>query len=410
MPGTDRQGQPQRRYLILWLILAASATAVLGGVLALHDRSTLLRWSVFLSTNVDQGRVLFQNKPCMQCHSINGVGGKYGPDLGQQPDPFSLPFLVTAMWNHAPHMWEYMREEHVPYPAFTYEQTAQLVAYLYMTSRMDSAGDPRRGRRLFSEDGCGRCHDAAPKKGDSPLPPPAAAALESPLAWSQAMWNAAPVMQQAMRKDGLPWPKLNDADLNDLFAFARQSAGDTVVPQQFVGNPERGWLVFQSQGCLQCHAPRGADRSGPENWPAKTFTQVSELMWNAAPAMAQAMRRQGKTPPRLNGEEMADLAAFVYALRYYDPPGSAIVGRSVFHWRGCSRCHGEEAEGTPFAPALRGQGTNYNSISLATALWNHGRQMFQRSEQLGVGWPALQESDVGDLLAFLNSPIEEHPR
>lgn len=408
MPGTDGHRKSQRRYLILWLILSVSATAILGGVLALHDHSTLLRWSVFLSIDLDRGRVLFKDKPCIQCHSINGVGGKLGPDLGEQPQSSSLPFLVTAMWNHAPHMWEYMREAHVSYPTFTYEQTAQLVAYLYMARHLDSAGDPQHGRLLFASDGCDRCHSLAREKGKLPLESAGAATLQSPMAWSQAMWNAAPAMNGAMRKAGLSWPKLNDSDLNDLFAFVRQNVEDPVVPQQFPGNPERGWQVFQSKGCIECHAPREQDRSRPENWPSRTFTQVVQLMWNQAPVMAQAMREKGQTPPRFTGEEMADLAAFVYALRYFDPPGSAIVGRSVFRWRGCSRCHGEEAQGTRIAPALRGHGTNYNSISLATALWNHGHKMFQRSQQLGFGWPTLQESDVGDLLAFLNAPEEKH--
>ncbi len=408
MSETDERRNSQRRYLILWLILAVSAMAVLGGVLVRHDRSTLLRWSVFLSTDLDQGRVLFQDKPCIDCHSINGVGGKVGPDLGEQPEPSSLSFLVTALWNHAPNMWEYMRRKHVPYPTFTYEQTAQLVAYLYMASHLDSEGDPRRGRLLFTADGCDRCHSVAGEKGKPLLEFAGAAALESPMAWSQAMWNGAPAMNEAMRKAGLPWPILNDSDSNDLFAFVRQDVEDPVVPQQFPGNPERGWRVFQSKGCIECHTPREQSRSWPENWPSKTFTQVGQLMWNQAPAMAQAMREKGQTPPRLTGEEMADLAAFVYALRYFDPTGSAIVGRSVFRWRGCSGCHGEEAQGTRVAPALRGHGTNYNSISLATAFWNHGQKMFQRSEQLGRRWPRLQEGDMGDLLAFLNAPVEKH--
>ena len=411
MPGTEEPRKSQRRYLLLWLILAVSATAILGGVLAVHDRGTLLRWSVFLSTDLDQGRVVFQQKGCIQCHSVNGVGGKMGPDLGgERGDPAGLAFLVTAMWNHAPNMWEYMRAEHFSYPTLSYEQAAQLVAYLYMSSRMDAMGDAQRGRLLFSTDGCIRCHAVTGRNGEHLMEAVGADAIQTPMVWAQVMWNHTPAMQEAMRKAGLPWPKLKDSDLNDLFAYVRQSIQDPVVPQQFPGDPERGWQVFQSKGCINCHAPRDKNPSGPENWQSLTFMQVGQLMWNSAPTMLRAMQDRGMASPRLTGEEMADLAAFVYALRYFDPPGSAIVGRSLFHWRGCSRCHGQEAQGTALAPALRGQGRNYNSISLATALWSHGHKMFQCNQELGLGWPTLQPSDVGDLLAFLNAPVEQQRR
>jgi hypothetical protein len=32
--------------------------------------------------------------------------------------------------------------------------------------------------------------------------------------------------------------------------------------------------------------------------------------------------------------------------------------------------------------------------------------MYEQSRKAGQSWPVLQESDVGDLLSFLNTPIE----
>lgn len=69
------------RYPIFWLTLAASALAALTTVVVTQDRQTLLRWSVFLFANPQQGSTLFREKGCVRCHSVNGVGGKVGPDL-----------------------------------------------------------------------------------------------------------------------------------------------------------------------------------------------------------------------------------------------------------------------------------------------------------------------------------------
>ncbi len=146
---------------------------------------------------------------------------------------------------------------------------------------------------------------------------------------------------------------------------------------------------------------------GPERPLPETFTELGGDMVSHSPLMEQAMARQGIARPQLSAQEMTDVFAFLYSLRYVDPAGSPHVGASVFKWRGCSRCHGEHAEGTARAPALRGR--SYNSISLAVALWRHGQKMYAQTGPVGIGWPTLVESDVGDLLAFLNSPPEEHP-
>lgn len=402
----SREEAPSPRRPFVWLILALAALAILGSVLAVKDRSVLLRWSVFLSTDIGQGRAVFQKKGCIHCHSVNGMGGSIGPDLGEGK-PSSVAFLVTAMWNHAPNMWAYMRAERFSYPTLDYEQTAQLVAYLYMASRLDARGDAQRGRLLFAKYRCTQCHSAARTPGphDTTLTDPQA--VRTPAAWAQAMWDSAPAMKKTMQEAGVSWPVLESSDLSDLYAYIRSRLHGSSLPPPMLGNPEKGWQLFQSYGCVDCHGLQGNGPGSPGTWRSLTFLQLGQAMWSNAPAMLAAMKERGMASPRLTGNQMDDVAAFVYTLRYFDPVGSAIVGRSVFEWRGCNRCHGKDAQGSSVAPALRGQGRNYNSISLATALWSHGPKMFERSQQLGIGWPRLQPSDVGDLLAFLNTPREQ---
>ena len=101
---------------------------------------------------------------------------------------------------------------------------------------------------------------------------------------------------------------------------------------------------------------------------------------------------------------MADLTAFLASLRYVEPTGSPFVGARVFNVRGCAQCHGPEAEGTRLGPRLRAGGDAYTAVSFTAALWKHTPRMIDRVEELGLSWPTLEATDIGDLVAFLNAP------
>jgi cytochrome c551/c552 len=404
----------RQRHLIVWLGLAGASLTILAAVVSRQDHRDLLRWSVFLSTNPEQGSAIFREKGCVRCHAVNGAGGKVGPDLGAAGGhPGDLPFLISAMWNHAPNMWKRMQDEKFSYPSLSYENTAHLMAYLFIASHMDSVGDAHRGKSLFTSKGCITCHNNVKLNREERMSKSQPNVRKTPMEWSQAMWASAPTMEEAMQGRGMIWPQLNQADLNDLFAYQSElERDDPPQAQQFPGDPERGWQVFQEKSCITCHsltedAAAAPLKLLPRKWRAPTFSGISELMWNHAPAMDRAMHEQGIARPSMSAGEMTDLIAFVYSLQYFDPPGSALVGKSIFGWRGCSMCHGKCAEGTHHAPGLRGHGKNYNSISLATALWSHGPRMYNSARTSGVNWPNLQEDDIGDLLAFLNSPISQ---
>ena len=78
----------------------------------------------------ERGASLFQTERCIQCHSIDGKGGKIAPDLGKQIDrSFTPAQLASTMWNHAPVMWAAIQGAGIEKPKLSPEGAADLFAY-----------------------------------------------------------------------------------------------------------------------------------------------------------------------------------------------------------------------------------------------------------------------------------------
>jgi len=402
-----------RRELVLWAAGAGLALVLLAVILNRQTDVVQRRWATQVSPRPAEGTALFRSKGCAACHSAGaGASGSASP-LRQLPSDSSLPRLVTAMWNHAPRMWESMRARRLPYPELSYEEAGQLVAYLYLHGYADGAGDPERGKQLFGTKHCARCHSVGGEGGHTAPDLSALSVSQTPILWTQVLWNHASSMQARMQKLGLSWPKFQENELLDLFAYIRQSAPPAPArDDDGNGDPDRGWKVFQAKGCGSCHGlTREQGHIGPEFGPnhdlPPSYAQFGAAMLNHFPEMQRAMSAQQAAPPVFQAQEMLDLAVFLYSLHYLEPSGSPQIGSSVFSWRGCSQCHGAQAEGGRSGPALRGRGQTYTAVRLAADLWRHGAIMYEKSQAAGQPWPTLEERDIGDLLSFLNTPLEK---
>ena len=402
----------------LWIAAAIGAVVLFLVILQMQYDRTQERFALSVNVRPAAGRTVFETKGCARCHGSDGAGGDSGPALRNRTSLTSLPRLVTSIWNHVPRMSLAMQSAGVPYPAMSNDESAQLLSYLFVMGLSDDSGDAVRGARVFAAKRCNACHR------DGPGTPPARllGASDSPLAFTQDLWNHAATMQSQMSARGVAWPTLDATDLRDLFAYAQTLAGPSARIAVHSADAARGWEVFQNKSCIDCHALRGRESSlprlansswRPANAPAlggdsnlpPTLSQFGEAMLNHFPAMHRAMSSTGKAPPIFDANELADLAIFLYSLRNVEPAGSPHVGASVFVWRGCARCHGANAA-SGSAPALRGRGQTYTAVRLATGLWAHGNRMYEQSRRSGQPWPHLEESDIGDLLAFLNTPLE----
>jgi mono/diheme cytochrome c family protein len=309
-------------------------------------------------------------------------------------------------------MWDAMDSEGLAYPDLSYQEMGQLVAFLYFSRYVDDFGNPTRGAELFREKQCIRCHAIQGQGGNLAPELSSGRSMETPIEWIQALWNHSSKMDSEMKRLNIAWPRFEPKEMADLFAYVRRSSGHSDGEFPFpASDPENGWVIFQKKGCIQCHSLNAQSTgAGPSLGPGRplpsSFSEFGAIMLNHFPKMQESMKSQGNSVPEFEGEDMSDLVGFIYSLHYVEPSGSVAVGASTFAWRGCSECHGAAADGTRAAPALRGTGRNYTANRLATDLWRHGARMYQQNNRLKHNWPMLQDSDIGNLLTFLNSPAE----
>jgi len=396
-----------RRYAAVAAALAgAGLAAMIAWNYTVHHRPQ----SVFLAGNPQRGSDLFfGEKRCSRCHGINGDGGQSAPDLGQGGPQTSLSQLVAAMWNHAPHMLEKLQSEHVPLPEMSDADMADILAFLYTERASDEQGDADAGAQVFEAKKCSRCHPVK-RSGDGLDPQTPFAAINTPILWAETSWNHSRWMEMATREANMEWPRFKGREMADLFAWMCQRFGKSARENPLLpASPERGEQLFAEKSCVACHSISGRGGTlGPPLGQGRAsqlgLIGLAGAMFNHSPELWRKSGKLGIERPGLTSKDVADLAAFLYSLGYFEPAGSASPGKERFAQRGCSGCHGAGAEGTSHGPRLRGLGENFNTVRLAAILWKHGGGMLQRTKELQVRWPTIDESDIGDLIAFLNSP------
>ena len=400
-----------RKQFLVWITAASVASAALVAVLVRERWPSTPRRAVYIIGDPEKGAELFfGEKQCATCHSVNGSGGHVAPDLsGTRPNTPAMGWLATVLWNHAPGMWRQMRHGKTSYPHLNSEEMADILAFLYQAANVDRPGDSEAGEQVFNEKSCVRCHSVRSKGGNTAPDLSRVAARGGSSAWTRAMWNHAQSMIDPITHTVGQWPQFSGSEMKDLIAYSGGGPPPTNAGRvEMRGDAARGWLVFLAK-CMGCHSVGGQGGRlgpglGPENDLPLSTPEFASVLWNHAPAMLQQMHERGIPAPILQGDEINDLLAFLASLRYFEPTGSSFVGERVFTERGCAGCHGPAAEGTRLGPSLRSGADAFTTVSFATALWKHSPQMIDRAEEMGVSWPVLKATDIGDLVSFLNAP------
>ena len=340
-----------------------------------------------------RGAKVFRTQQCEHCHSVNGVGGKIGLDLGRLVNRNYTPAqLASTMWNHAPTMWSIIEGAGIEMPQLTREDAADLFAYFYSARFFDQPGDPARGKETFHSLRCEVCHGIEESRAEGAPAVVRWESLADPVALARQMWNHGSQMLQSFQRRQVEWQTLTTAELDDVLAYLSSLPQTQSLTSKFSNTSGKGGnRVFHSKGCSHCHTGALSLDNRLHNM---TLTDIAVDMWNHAPRMIRPL-------PVLSEEEMRSLLSYLWMRQFVYGGGSAKAGNAVFQQRRCADCH---AGGRHGAPPLLGQAMQYSEVSMIAALWRHGPQMQRRMKQAGMAWPMFgSPQEVTDLIAFLNS-------
>jgi mono/diheme cytochrome c family protein len=361
----------------LTVLLALSAAAAYGAVPAADSV---------------RGAQLFQSQHCVECHALNGVGPKVGPDLGRIVDRgFTPDMLAGTMWNHAPAMWNAMLQRNIQVERMDVQAAADLYAFFYATRFFEEPGDAARGKRLFTELSCGNCHGITESKVAAAKPVSQWVLAGDPIAMMETMWDHAANMRDEMARQKVKWPKLTGQDISDVLVYARglppasksmgvfQTTSDANAP-----------ALFMEKGCTVCH--NSPEQFLSKNLRGQTLTDLAADMWNHGPIMKSAA-------VQFAPGEMRTIVSYVWSQRYLENKGNLERGKKIFAAKKCGVCHNDPASG---APALTSRDKDYSGITMLSVLWEHGPTMLSRMKEKQVQWPRFETREMSDLIAYLN--------
>ena len=274
------------------------------------------------------GKRLFVSKGCERCHAARSAGGAAGPPVEELKRSISPVLLAAAMWNHGALMGEAMRVAGVEPAPFAGAELPDIMAYVLAAARdpRDEAtplvlGVPERGKQLFAEKGCARCHTVGTRRtarGPS-LGPHTPRATVTELAGR--LWNHGPAVRAYMTKLGIAVPRLAEQEMADITAYLH--AALYFDPAR--GDGRRGQRLVQDKGCLRCHsiynkggnlAPDLARSNVVSSQPGQLST-----MWNHGRQMENSARLRNGGLPTLTGQQVADISRFLAGLGTGAPIG-----------------------------------------------------------------------------------------
>lgn len=358
--------------------------------------------------DIKNGWKIYYEKKCVYCHAVWGEGAHIGPDLGRLwGEEVTAAKLAGTFWNHAPDMWVRMTMRGIPADSLTNEEVLDLFSFLQFINFIDEPGDPDRGREVIAKNECMRCHSLKLEAGGDAPDLARWGNLINPVVWAQKMWNHAPQMLSHTKKAGIKWPVFLEEEMVHLVAYIQANSSQGEVEFLASGEPLAGKKVFSRKKCSRCHSIAGVggkaapDLARTEGFP-RTLSQVAAEMWNHAPEMMRMMDEYQIQWKDFSSQEMADLLAYIFYVRFYGEKSDHEMGRSIFIEKQCSACHVTGGLG----PDLVNRKGRLTATKIAQVMWNHGPSMLRTMEEMEIEWPIFEKNEMSYLISFFNSQVK----
>lgn len=227
--------------------------------------------------SIEQGRFLFAELGCANCHSAGNwnLQSRRGPDLADVGSRVQAGWLYE--WLKEPH--NYRRSAVMPVCLDTDQQRADVTAFVMSLKKGAVSGHSnsptesqiRTGKELFESIGCLKCHDKNNSLGTVAGKYTSAASLTGFLADPHqtdphgrmpSLFNGASERHLAAAVAGFLFSTMKPAQ-----PFATPPAGDAV----------RGAKLFSSHGCASCHSAGNAPVSPDGILAGPAFGQTAGL-------------------------------------------------------------------------------------------------------------------------------------
>jgi mono/diheme cytochrome c family protein len=196
-------------------------------------------------------------------------------------------------------------------------------------------GNARKGQALFLDKSCAGCHKARGRgeaSGPSLDVKSGKLQIQDLLDTIQDLWNHLPEMSRAIQEKGIERPVLSSRETRDILAYIHGPARTapqlvltdrTAIPVSAIGDPAKGAQLFVEKECHRCHMVHGIGERDSYSLdflrinPSVTlFADLGAMLWEHWPHMEEAAREHGIVLHQLQGRELHDIAAFIYAPRY----------------------------------------------------------------------------------------------
>ncbi len=354
-----------------------------------------------LPQNPLDGRIVFENYGCINCHSINGFGGKTATDFNSKNFLIGDFDLISEMWNHSPGMLKMIEQMEINQKKMTAVDFGKLRYFIYFLGYISNSGSVSKGEKLFTQMKCANCHSIGKTIPDK-INLDNTAYYASPIYLAQVMWNHAAQMHKKQKMSNINVPFFEDNEFADLAAYleAESILGERNKNFMYPGNPAKGEKLFGSKNCSYCHLQNAIGPNLSKIDLHKSVNEIAGMLWNHSNVMESAMTKNNISWPSFKNGEMGNLLAYLYFYNNKKVVGSIENGQKLLAAKGCLNCH--------YA------GNSYNTVKASdikpfdnideffSEVWNHLPLIEKDYYSKGKEIPKLLPEDVKSMYLYFN--------